>query len=446
LNIQERRLENAVVELEVEVPENRVESEYITVFNKIQKNAKIDGFRAGKVPKKLLEMKYRELADRDVAENLLKSVFFDVIKEKEISPIVPPEFDFEKIERGELFSFKARFEVAPSVELGEYKKRGVEEHVCEIGEDDIKRELVELQEKRAIITCKEEGKCAEDGDSVMIKIKRIDNVEKETIDKMKYLDYNIIVGKGKSEYSFDNHVEGMMVNEEKEVAIEYPKDYHITDLAGQKTKYLLMISEISSRELPELNDEFAKEMGDFDSIDKLEKTIGENIENFVKEKVKNLAKSDVLQKIVAESKFDLPESMVHREEESLLSRFRMKTGLDEEKFEEFCSNLGDKKDKFLKNIRDEAENNIKYTVTLGEIAKNEEIKVSEEDFKGVFADIALKTNQSIEEVEKSATDNDQKGSIESELILRKALDFIYANSIIKKKDPVSMKEFMKEIQ
>ena len=114
------------MEFEIKVPEDRVDLEYSSVFKEIQKNAKIDGFRKGKVPIQIIEKKFEKQADREVAENLLKSEYIDIIKEKKLTPIGTPEFDFEKIKKGEFFSFKVKFEVVPTVELGEYKNVNVD--------------------------------------------------------------------------------------------------------------------------------------------------------------------------------------------------------------------------------------------------------------------------------------------------------------------------------
>ncbi|MCU0822631.1 MAG: trigger factor, partial [Spirochaetes bacterium] len=411
-------MENSRMELAIDVPEDQVELEYKHVFSKLQREAKIKGFRKGKVPLDIVTQRFKEAADQDVAENLLKAKYIDAVNEKGLSPISMPEFELDKIERGKPLSFKVRFDIAPTVEIGKYKGLDVNETDSKIEDADIENEIQVLRERHASISKKEEDKPAEKGDFVRVQIKRIDNIEASEIEKMQSNEVPIILGKSTQEYDLDENVIGMKLNEEKEIIIKYPKDYYVKDIAGQKVKYLAKMHEINKMTLPELDDEFAKDLGEYTSLSELRNKIKENLENFIKEKAKSRAKFEILDKIIEDSKFDLPESIIKAEMKSVFKRFQYSAGLpDVTDIDELMSRLEGSNKEFYENIRKQAEKNIKSNLALSEIAKKENLKVSEETYRKTLEDIAKRNNQSFEEIEKIANEGNVRENLESELIL-----------------------------
>jgi trigger factor len=443
LQVSEKRLENATVELQIEIPENRIEVEYKSVFDMIQREAKVDGFRKGKVPLKIIEQKFQEKADFEVVENLLRSVYLEAITEKKLTPFSKPEFDFEKIKRGESFSFKVKFEVAPTVELGNYKNLSVEQRNCVIKDKDIKREIESLIEKNADIKKKGEGELLENGDLVKIKVKRIDNLDESEIEKTAFKEYSIIVGKSNEEYTFDSYIIGMKEGEEKEIDVKYPKKYEIEDLAGQNVTYIVKIAEINNMILPELDDEFAKDLGEYSTVKELESGIEENLKKFVDERSKSEAKSELLKEVVKNSKFDIPETMIRNEMEASFQRFQQRIGFSADDINEFTSKLGINPDDFINNIRTDATESIKSTLVLNELAKKEQLKADEEKYKEVVENLAKQNNKTVEEIEKIIEENNSRENIESELILEQALELVYDSAHLKKSKALSLEEFVK---
>lgn len=442
--ISEKKLENAQMEIRVEVPENRVETEYKSVFEKIRGNAKIDGYRKGKVPLELIERKFSEMADQEVAENLLRSVYLDAVTEKNYRPIAPPRFNFDRIKRGEGFAFTAVFETMPEIELGDYKGLKATERSCKITDDDVKREIETLRERHANVSKKEgEDARVENGDMVKIGIKRIDNVEPDKIEGLEFRDYNMIVGKSRAEYGFDDDVLGMKSGEQKETKIKYPKDYEIKDLAGQTARYIIRVEEINRMDLPALDDDFAKDLGEYSSLEEMRKGIRANLEKFVTEKAKSEAKGRLLKEAVEKSTFDLPMSMIEKEMEALFRRVQERTGYFSEDINEFAATLGLNVEEFSGRLRSEAESNIKSTLVLSRIAEKEELKVPEEKYREVVESIAKRNNRSVEELEKIISDNNSRESIESDLVMESALEFIYENAKIDRAKPQTLDEFIK---
>ncbi len=440
LNITEKKLENARMELQISVPVEKVELEYKAVFEKFKNYAKIDGFRKGKAPLQMVEARYQKEADQEVAENLLKSMFLEAVQEKQYNPIAYPQYEFERISRQEPFSFKATFEVPPTVELGKYKGLAADEQACEIVDGDVEAEITAMRERLAKVDKKEEGAAVLNGDLVKIKVKRVDNIDASEREGAEFKEYQIVVGRSKDESALDKHIDGMKAGEEKEVEVKYPKDYYLKDLAGQKVRYLVAVTEINSMELPPLDDEFAKKMG-YDTVDQYRSKTREYLVKYTEEKTKGDAKAQILKQIVDDSTYDIPESMILSEMDRLFKRTCESVGYYSDNLDEFASLMGVEPEAFRSQLHEEASRTIKTTLTLSEIAKKEELKVDENRYKEVVENIAKRNNKTVEEIEKIITENESRENIEMELLLDGAMELIYENAKVKKLKPITFEEF-----
>ncbi len=440
--LSEKKLENAVVELEIEVPLENVEKEYKAVFQDVKKSAKIDGFRKGKVPLQIVEQKYRDYADRNVAGNLAKSMVVEAIREKELQPISEPRYDYSKISREEPFRFKATFEIYPTVELGKYKQISASEKSCEVTDADVDREIDTLSERYSTVEGKEDG-TVENGDLVSFKMKRIDNVDESERESLEYKDYTVVVGKSQDKHALDNYLVGMKKDDEKEAEVKYPKDYQVKDLAGQKVRYLLRVNNINRIIPPERNDDFAQKAG-FETYEIMKKKSKETLEEFAADRIKSDVRGEILKSIVENSKFDVPSTMVLNEMYRVFQRMQERIGYNAENIEQFARMLGMDPGDYKKKLKEDAEQSVKTSVCLSEISKVEEIKASDEDYRAFLEKIALRNNNSVEELEKLINDNNSRGSVESDIVIEKTLDFLYNNAKIKKLKSISLEELVKE--
>jgi trigger factor len=444
LIVSEKKLENARMELEIEVPETNIEKEYEKVFNEYQKNAKIDGFRKGKVPREMIVKKFQGNAEVEVTENIVKDAYLEALKEKDLRPISEPEIKFDnKLEKTKPFKFNIKFDIAPTVTLGDYKKISAKENECNIENKDIEKELQSLRERYATVSKKEKGETAEKGNYVRAETKRIDNINPAETANVMPQNISMILGKDTSDHNFDEDIIGMKVDEEKEVSKKFPKDYAVKELAGQKAKFMLKVIEISNLSLPALDDEFAKDLGGFSTLEDVKNKIRDDFENFAKDKIKKLVNNELMDKIIENSKFDLPESIVIREIEGLIAKLENNMGLKSGGINDLYANGALKKDEFLAKIREEAMHNIKATLILVEIAKAENLKVSEEKYKEIVNSYSAKANMSVEEIEKLIEKNGSKENIEGDLVLNSAVELIYNNANIKKLKPISFEELQK---
>jgi trigger factor len=444
LLVSEKKLENARMEFQFEIPESNIEMEFKNVYNKLQRNAKLDGFRKGKAPLELIVKKYKDGVDAEVTENLIKNEYINALKEKEITPISEPEVNFDdKLQKDKPFKFNIKFDVRPTIELGDYKNISAKEYECKIADSDVEKELQSLRERYATVSKKEKGETAEKGNYVRAEIKRLENIENNEEKEVKPQNISLVVGKEKNDTGFDNDVIGMKVDDEKEVTKKYPKDFSDANLAGKKVKYLLKIIEISNLTLPVLDDEFAKDLGEFASLADVRTKIKQDLENNAATKCKNMVNTELMNKIIENSKFDIPESIILREMNSIAERLESSMGMTGGGIQKmFAEGLLDK-DKFSEKIREDAIRNIKNSMILFEIAKAENIKASEDKYKEILESYSKQASKSIEEIEKMIEKNGTKENIETELVLTGANDFIYNNANVKKHKPVSLEEFSK---
>jgi len=444
LNIlSEKKLENAVVELEIEIPIERVEIEYKAVFNKLQKNAKIDGFRMGKAPIQLVETKYKDYAGGEVAENLARSTFYDAVEKKDLSPIVEPKIAYDSITRDEPFKYKAVFEVMPTLELGQYTSVESEEKVCNVTDKDVMSEIETVRERFAVMTP------VEDADAVVAKgnlarfnLKRTDNVSKEEAENIDFKEYSILVGKSKDEYTLDNHLIGMKKGEGKTITIKYPSDYYMKEFSGQEITYAVVINQIETVELPALDDEFAKK-SNYESAEDMKIKTKEYLVKYVNDRISTEVKNNLINKIVENSTFDIPESMVLNEMYSIFKKTQQRVGYNAESIEQFAMALGIDPNEYRIKLREDAFKSIKNTLALTEIAKKEDLKADDEKYKEIIDNISKQMGKSVEEIETMIEENQSRPSIENDIVLDKAMDTILEKANIKKLPAVSFEEFVK---
>lgn len=441
--LSEKKLENAVVELEIEIPVEKVELEYKAVFNKIQKSAKIDGFRPGKAPLPIIESKYSEHAGADVAENLAKSAVYEAVGQKELAPVSEPRIEYAAVKRDEPFKFTARIEVMPTVVLGEYKGISADEKTCSVTDQDVLNEIDTVREKTAVIDKVEnEDAVVEKGNLIKFKLKRIDDVEKDMIDTVEFRPYSIVVGKSRDEYTLDKHLTGLKKDEEKEITISYPADYYISDFAGKTITYLAVVTEIGIVTLPELNDEFAVSSG-YESVEDMKTKTRSYLEKFVNDKIKNESRNQLILKVADSSTFDIPESMIMNEMYSIFQKTQQRIGYHAESLEQFATLLGIDPEEYREKLKEDAVKSIRNTLLLAEIVKKEDIKVSEEKFKDVVETLAKSMQRPADDLYQMMEENNSRSNVEQDIVLEMALDFIYENAKINRLGAVTLDDFVK---
>lgn len=442
MNIKERKLQNSTVELEITVPVETINVEFENVIKNLQKTAKIDGFRAGKAPLDMVKAKYEKNANDKVLDSLIRNTYFKALEEKKFHPISQPKIDFDDFDMEKEFKYKAVFEIYPTCTLKDYKNVSVEEKQYKITDDDVNFEIEALREKQAEVSDKEEDDIIKKGDQVTIKVKRTDLKDDDKAPEQQFSSMNVIAGKSDKDHEFDKYVIGLKKGDEKSVKFKYPKDFHIEDLANEKVEYLIQIDDAKNRKLPKVDDEFAKDVSDFDTLAQLKDKTKKDLDSYAAQKVKSDVKADILKKIIEKSEYDLPLSMIESEKKSIFSRMQQRLGFQLDDRNIFAQAMGMKAEDFEQKLEDEAAQSIKTSLTLSEISNVEKLEVNDDDYKKAVEEMAERNKKSYDDMIKMINENKAESNIKSELIFDKALEFIYNNAKVKTLSAVSFKELM----
>lgn len=442
MNIKEKKLENARMEITIEVESGRMDGAYEKAFEKIQKTAKIDGFRPGKAPLALVKQKFADSAEQEAVEILVRDTYLEAVNEKDYHPISYPEFSFkEKFERGKSFTFTAQFDTPPTIELGGYRGIKTEERSCTVSDLDIMEEIESVRERMATIGEKDETQPVEKGDLAKIQYKRIDNIAADLIDATAFRDLTVIAGSRDDMCEFDPHVIGLKKGEEKDIVFTYPKDYQYTAFAGQSHTYRTVVMEVKKRILPELTDDFARVSGEFSSIDDMKVKIRERIEKFVGEKARGESKGEILRKIVEASKYEIPASIIENEKKNVFERLCQRIGYKANSIAEIAPVFGTTVEDLEAKLKSESEMSIKTTLAVTEIYKKEGLTVTEDQYETALSDMAKNAGRPIEEVKELIEKQEARSRLESEILYNQAVELVYEQAKVKKLSSVTLKEF-----
>ncbi|MFO8064688.1 MAG: trigger factor, partial [Spirochaetia bacterium] len=309
---QIEHIDNSAVRLTVTVAKDTLRGEYDKLLKEYAKKAQIKGFRKGKVPPEILERKFGDSIKAEAGEKVLQDSLREAIEEIDEQPLpyAQPELDSElDFELDKDFTYSVTYDVFPEIELGEYKGLEIEAPEVEITEEDEQRELSAIQEQNAIVIDKEEGAVEQD-DIVTIDYAEVDEND-ETIEGTSREDFVFTIGTGYNYFKIDDDLIGMKQGEEKILEKEYPEDSDVEELRGEKKRLRVKVKAIKQRELPEIDDELAQDVSDeYETLDDLKKDIRRRLEQTAESRVREMKKQAILDKVLENSKIEVPASML----------------------------------------------------------------------------------------------------------------------------------------
>jgi trigger factor len=410
--------------IEVIFPEEKVTELREGIYEELKKHAKIKGFRPGKVPRSILTTYYKEYIDDEVKKRLLEFSMRDAISESKIEPLGEPIVDF--IEDGERYGYTLECEIIPEIELPEYKNVEVEADVIEVTDEDVEKRLDSIREMHAEMKTKEPDAIAQKGDFVVIKYQGYLNGKpvKDIVTE----GYPMELGSPNAMPEFEKEIYGMKSGEEKDISVDFPEDYPKKDIANKTILFKVMIKEIREKRLPEINDEFAKDIN-FESMEKAREGLREEI---LKEKGKSRDQV-ISQKII--------ETLINRVDIPVPERLREKhiEGMMNDALGSFDKNsfAADDLQQFVKNIRGDfekrAEEKIRADVILSKIAEKEEIKSEESDVYERMKQLAEETKRSYDDVRSFYEKNGLMSYVQTSILQEKTINFLRENAVIKEK-------------
>ncbi|MDD3839584.1 MAG: trigger factor [Clostridia bacterium] len=442
MSSQLQKLENNTAKLEITVSHKDFAKGLQKAYLKNKKKYSVPGFRKGKVPYKVLENYYGEAIFYEDAINMVcPDAYQKAIEEHNIEPVDSPEIDIEHIGAGDDFVFTAQVTVKPDVELGEYKGIEVEKVEYNVKEEDVDKQLEQMQESNARLIAIED-RAVQDGDIVTIDFKG--SIDGEEFEGGKAENQPIEIGKGNFIPGFEEQIVGMEHGEEGTIKVKFPEDYHAKEFAGKEAEFEIKVKEIKEKELPELDDEFAKDVSEFDTLDELKKDAKEKLEEAAKNRSKQQMENALIEKVAANANVDIPEAMVNNKVDDMVREFELTLMYQGMRLDDYLSMVQMTMEDFKEKFRDDAYNIVKNMLVLEKIGKAEEIKVSDEDIEEEYKKLAEQYKQDVDKVKQSLSPA-QKESIESSLQVRNIIDFLFDNCKIVEKKKVNEDDVKQEV-
>jgi len=426
MNVKMEKLEKNVVKFEVTVEAEKFSEALKKSYAKNASRFNIPGFRKGKAPMHIVKKYYGEGALYEDAINFIyETTYPQVLVENNINPVDYPSIDIVQIGEGKDFVYTATVPVMPEVELGEYKAVEVEKKSYEASEEDIEKKLNELQTQNARVEVKEDGS-VESGDIVTIDFKGF--IDEVAFEGGEGKDYDLEIGSGTFIDNFEQQLVGLKVGEAKDVNVKFPEQYGREELNGKPAKFEVAVKSIKKKELPAINDEFASEVSEFETLEELRNDIKEKIVEANDLRAKTEFENAVIEKVVANANVDIPQAMVNKEIDGMVQDLEMRLkyqGLDLNTYYQFTNTS---EEKFRAQMQDVALNKVKTELVIGKIAQVENITVSEDEINNKAREIAA-AYYGGDEVEKTAERlaKAQKDYLEVQIINEKVKNLLVEN-------------------
>ncbi|WP_145948592.1 MULTISPECIES: trigger factor [Paenibacillus] len=420
------KIEKNLGVLEVEVEADRVAAALDKAFNKVAKKANVPGFRKGKVPRPIFEARYGvEALYQDAIDILLPEVYTEAVDQTDIFPVDRPEVEIDQFAKGEVFKFKAKVTVKPEVTLGEYKGVEVPVQKVEVSDEELDAELKRLQERHAELSVIDEG-AAENGDVAVIDFDgSVDGVPFEGGQAERY---SLELGSGTFIPGFEEQVVGMATGDFKDVEVTFPETYHAEELAGKKAVFKVKVHEIKRKQLPELDDEFAKDVSEFETLAEYKEDLKKELLARKEQEAKGNKEAAVVDKVAANAEVEIPQAMIDSEIQNMMRDFDNRLRNQGMNLEMFLSFSGQTTADLQEQMKEDAEKRVRNNLVLEQIAKEENIEVTEEDINKELEVMAESYKRTADEIRNILTANGSLGSLREEISLRKTVDLLVENS------------------
>lgn len=416
------RIEKNTVLLEIEVDAEQFSRAVDKAYRKLVKNVAIPGFRKGKTPRPILERYVGKGALYEEAmETLVPEAYFEAVKNTGIEPIEQPRVEIVQVEEGKPVVFKATVQVKPEVNLGQYKDLEVTRPVTEVAEEEVAREMDRLQKRHARLLTVEEG-AVENGDIAVIDF--LGKIDDEPFQGGEGKDYSLEVGSGSFIAGFEEQVTGMAIGETRDIQVTFPANYQAEELAGKDAVFTVTVKEIKRKETAPLDDEFAKDVSEFDTLEELRNDIKNKLKQAAESNADYQVRRDVVNKAVDNAEVDIPGPMVESQLDEMfgsMERRLMNQGIS---LEDYLKYTNTTPDDLREKMRPEAERNVKTTLVLEAIAKAEEVTAGDEEIKGEADKLAAYYRQDPEVFRKMLENEAQLSFIAEGVVREKTMQLL----------------------
>ena len=426
------KLEKSMVALTVEVSAGEFEAAVEKAYRKQRGSIRVPGFRPGKAPRKMIENMYGAGVFYEEAVNeALPDAYTAAVKEQELEVVGYPEVELLNVGK-EGFSFKATVAVYPEVTLGQYK--GVEAPKAEVSvtDEDVEGRIKEMADRNSRMVSVEDRAVAK-GDIANIDFEGfLDGVP---FDGGKSDSFDLEIGSGQFVPGFEDQVAGMSISEEKDINITFPEDYH-ADLAGKAVVFHVKVNAIKVKEIPALDDEFAKDVSEFDTLEELKKDVREKMLAEREEGAKRAFEDAAMAKVAAGIQADIPDAMIEEQARRFVDNFRMQLQSQGVPYEQYMKMTGMEEEKLMADAKAPAEGQVRMDLAIAAIVKAEGLEASDEDVEAEYSKMAGQYGMDVENVKKYLNDD----VIKEQIVRAKAVELVAAAAVPVKPEEVKAEE------
>ena len=377
MSLQVEKLEKNMAKLTIEVPAEEFDAAIKNAYNKNKNKFSIPGFRKGKAPLAMLEKMYGAgIFYEDAANEVIDASYPKAAEESKEEIVSTPEIKVTQIEKGKAFIYEATVALKPEVTLGEYKGVEVKKAEAVVTDEDVENELTAARKKNGRLIDVKDG-AIEDGDNTIIDFTGY--IDDKTFDGGAGTDYPLVIGSHSFIEGFEDQLIGKKKGETCDVNVTFPAEYHADELAGKPAKFVVTIKEVKRNELPELNDEFASEVSDFDTLDEYKADIRKKLQEKKEQDAKVENENNVIEKVVENAQMELPQPMVDTQAREMVENYARRLQSQGLNINDYMKYTGMTPEKLMEQMRPEAEKRIKTRLVLEKVAEVENIQPTEEE-------------------------------------------------------------------
>ncbi len=428
MSLKVEKLEKNMAKLTIEVDAEKFNEAIKKAYNKNKGKMSVPGFRKGKVPQAMIEKMYGpEVFYEDAANIIIPEAYSEELEnEKDLEIVSRPKIDVVQAEKGKNFIFTAEVALKPSVELGKYKGVKIDKIETEVTDEDIDKEIKREQESNAR-TITVTDRSVKDGDTAVIDFEGFK--DGEAFEGGKGENYPLVIGSGSFIPGFEEQLIGKNTGDEVEVNVTFPEDYNAKDLAGQPALFKVKINEIKEKELPELDDEFASEVSEFDTMDEYRADVKKNLAEKKEKEAKEKKEDAVIEAIIKDSKMEIPDAMIETSTENMVNDYARRLQSQGLSLEQYFMFTGLDLEKFKEQMRPGAQKRIESRLVLEAIVAAENFEVTDEEYEKELERIAEESKMELDKLKEYIGDDEYgKNQIVEDLKIQKAVDLIVENA------------------
>lgn len=430
MSVKVETLEKNMAKLTIEVPAAEVESAMQAVYLRKKNRIDVPGFRKGKAPRHMVEKLYgRGIFLEDAVNDVMPSAYEKAAKESGLEIVSRPEIGFEQVEPGKDLIFTAEVAVKPEVTLGEYKGLSVPKTEVNVTEEDVMADIKREQEKNAVLNSVERP--VQDGDQTTIDFEGF--MDGVAFDGGKGEDYPLTIGSNAFIPGFEEQLIGAEIGKEVEVNVTFPENYHSEELAGKPAVFKVTVKDIKEKELPELDDEFASEVSEFETLAEYKEDVKKKLIERKTANAKSIKENAAVDAAIANATMEIPDAMLETQAQNLVDEFA--TGMRRQglSMEQYLQYSGNTEDSMIEQMKPRALKQIKTRLVLEAVAKAENIQISEEDTEAELQKMAENYKMELDEIKK-LMDESQIKAMQEDLAVQRAIDLLAESAVETEKE------------